>query len=284
MNNEVIDGILTFDELLEDDYYRSEFEKRVQQRLNIESHSDVKGGENTMNEEVQKPNEGEEPQGAIMQAAEPPKAEAPAPVDDPATEKTKTDKGTEGEAPEPAKEMTAEQFALYNETLRRVSKTAKAGIPERYNAFEDAEVKALVKGEIMAGKTPNVKEIAAGVVSRHTPTPEPEPQTGQESKTIAADNTEFTALKVENALLKAGITSERIDAATKLFIAEGGDIGKIGEFVARYPEWHKQEGEVVFSKAPPVGGNTAPMPASRPALNDFERRVAEVRRKAGLDY
>lgn len=37
-------GILTFDELLEDDYYKSEFEKRVNQRLEDtkNSHPDVK--------------------------------------------------------------------------------------------------------------------------------------------------------------------------------------------------------------------------------------------------
>ena len=34
MNTEIIDEILTFDELLEDDYYKAEFEKRVQKRLN----------------------------------------------------------------------------------------------------------------------------------------------------------------------------------------------------------------------------------------------------------
>lgn len=33
MNTEIIDGILTFDELLEDDYYKAEFEKHVQERL-----------------------------------------------------------------------------------------------------------------------------------------------------------------------------------------------------------------------------------------------------------
>lgn len=45
---------MTFDELLEGDYYRSEFEKRVQERLNIEnSHPDVKGEEQTMDGIVQ---------------------------------------------------------------------------------------------------------------------------------------------------------------------------------------------------------------------------------------
>lgn len=40
---EVINGILTFDELLEDDYYKSEYEKRVQQRLN-EYNKNSEGG------------------------------------------------------------------------------------------------------------------------------------------------------------------------------------------------------------------------------------------------
>lgn len=38
-NTEIIDGILTFDEILEDDHYREEFEKRVQQRLDEYSHN-----------------------------------------------------------------------------------------------------------------------------------------------------------------------------------------------------------------------------------------------------
>ena len=54
MNTEIIDGILTFDELLEDDYYKAEFEKRVQERLEDKtiSRSGVKG-EQTMEQEVQ---------------------------------------------------------------------------------------------------------------------------------------------------------------------------------------------------------------------------------------
>lgn len=45
METEIIEVPLTFEELLEDDYYKSEFEKRVQERLEeYNSHSDVKGG------------------------------------------------------------------------------------------------------------------------------------------------------------------------------------------------------------------------------------------------
>ena len=55
------------------------------------------------------------------------------------------------------------------------------------------------------------------------------------------------SLKAELALLKAGILTERIDAAKKLFIAEGGDLSKVAEFAAKYPEWQTaQEGRVVL--------------------------------------
>lgn len=272
MDTEIIDGILTFDEILEDPYYKEEFEKRVQQRLeDRESHSDVKGGTETMNE-VQ--TQGEEKQQAPEQAVTEPQQE-PAPAEHPAAEKTETEKEEETTA-EPAREMTAAQFDLYNETLRRVSKTAKAGIPGRYNAFEDTEVRAAVKQQVMAGETPDVKEIAAGVIARLTSSPTP--TTEQEES-----DTEVISLKAENALLKAGITPERIDAAKRLFLAEGGDLSKVTEFVAKYPEWQKREDGVVFSKAPPVGGKTAASHASPPVLNDFEKRVAEARKKAGLD-
>ena len=49
---ETIDGTLTFDEILEDDYYNAEFEKRVQQRLeDIKNNST--GGQQPMDEQVQ---------------------------------------------------------------------------------------------------------------------------------------------------------------------------------------------------------------------------------------
>ena len=241
-------------------------------------------------EEVQKPVEGEETKQETEGAASQPPVETPAPAGDPAAEKTDAEKAEESkeEVAEPAREMTAEQYAKYNETLRRVSKTAHAALAERYNAFEDSDVKAAVKQAVMDGKEPDIAEITAGIVAKRTtppaeePTPPPEPQTEKkdEGKDPAA---EVTALKVENALLKEGITPERVDAATKLFIAEGGDLGKVKEWVAKYPEWHRQEGEVVFSKAPPVGGKTAPTPADHHELNDFEKKVAEARKKRGLD-
>ena len=276
MNKEIIDGILTFDELLEDDYYRSEFEKRVQERLDIKnSLPDVKGGEETMNEPVQT-NEGEVKQ-ETPQAVETPATEAPAPAENPAAKETETAKAEEnGAQTEPAREMTAQQFEQYNETLRRVSKAAKAGLPTRYNAFEDAEVKALVKQQVMAGETPNIKSIADGVVTRLAPKPEPKPEEN-------TANAEVLSLKAELALLKAGITPERLDAAKALFIAEGTDLGKVNEFVAKYPEWHKQEGEVVFTKAPPIAGKTAPTPAGHQHLNDFEKKVAALRKARGYD-
>ncbi len=234
---------------------------------------------------VQNP-EGEvkEQQGAAQQPESQPSKEAtpPAPAANPTAESTTaTTENKDGnpQQEEPAKEMTAAQFEQYNETLRRVSKTAKAGLPGRYNAFEDAEVKALVKQQILAGETPSVKDLAAGVVTRLTPAPEPKPE---EPKTQNAD-AEVLSLKAENALLKAGINPERIDAATKLFIAEGGDLAKVSDFVAKYPEWGKSGQGVVFTKAPPVAGKTAPNPTSQPVLNDFEKKVAAARKARGLE-
>ena len=284
MNTEITDGILTFDELLEDDYYKAEFEKRVQERLNIKnSHPDVKGGTNTMDGQVQQPNEGEvKNPGEVKVDAQP--TEQPKTTENPAVEKTDAETQGKEEPKEPAREMTAEQFELYNETLRRVSKTAKASLPDRYNAFEDTEVKATVKATVMKGETPNIKELAAGVVTRLTKKEEPSAQPSTEepkAKTDPAD--EVLNLKAENALLKAGITTERIEAAKKLFIAEGADFGKVDEFVAKYPEWKAQEGaRVVFSKAPPLADKTVATPGGQPVLNDFEQGVAAARKKAGL--
>lgn len=284
MNTEITDGILTFDELLEDDYYKAEFEKRVQERLNIKnSHPDVKGGTNTMDGQVQQPNEGEvKNPGEVKVDAQP--TEQPKTTENPAVEKTDAETQGKEEPKEPAREMTAEQFELYNETLRRVSKTAKASLPDRYNAFEDTEVKATVKATVMKGETPNIKELAAGVVTRLTKKEEPSAQPSTEepkAKTDPAD--EVLNLKAENALLKAGITTERIEAAKKLFIAEGADFGKVDEFVAKYPEWKAQEGaRVVFSKAPPLADKTVATPGGQPVLNDFEKAVAAARKKAGL--
>lgn len=243
-----------------------------------------------MDGQVQQPNEGEvKNPGEVKVETQP--TEQPKTVENPATE-NKTDGEAQGkEEPkaepknddpkgkeEPAREMTAEQFELYNETLRRVSKTAKASLPERYNAFEDTEVKTLVKQKVMQGETPSVKELAASVVTRLTAQPSTETPKAQ---TNPAD--EVLNLKAENALLKAGITTERIDAAKKLFIAEGADFAKVNEFVAKYPEWKAQEGaQVVFTKAPPLADKTVATPGGQPVLNDFEKAVAAARKKAGL--
>lgn len=287
MNTEITDGILTFDELLEDDYYKAEFEKRVQQRLDIQqnSHPDVKGGTNTMDEqEVQKPNEGEQITPGAAQAVQEPQT-PPATTDDPAVETTDTaQQGKEETAQEPAREMTAEQFGLYNETLRRISKTAKASLPDRYNAFEDTEVKTLVKQQVMQGEKPNVKELAASVVTRLTHKEETTPPPSTETQEATPEPTdEVLSLKAENALLKAGISTDRIEAAKKLFIAEGANFDKVAEFVAQYPEWGAQSGRVVLGKAQPLADKTAPTPGNPPVLNDFERKVKEARKKAGLE-
>lgn len=248
-----------------------------------------------MNGEVQQPNpEGEvKEQVAAPEAAavEQPAPEQPAPAEateNPAVENTETaqqEKAAEDAAKEPAREMTAEQFDLYNETLRRVSKTAKAKLPDRYNAFEDTEVKTLVKQKVMAGETPSVKELAESVVARMTKKAEPtEPKPNPEQKAATDTAAELIELKAENALLKAGITTERLDAAKKLFIAEGAHFDKIDEFVAKYPEWHAQEGRgVVLSKAQPLSGKTAPNPGGQPVLNDYEAKVQALRKARGYN-
>lgn len=273
------DDILTFDEILDDPYYKAEFDKRVQQALDIKNtHSEVKGGQTTMDGQVQK-TEGEiKEEVAAQPTAAPEATENPAA----ATETKTAEQQTDAQQPEPAKEMTPAQFEQYNETLRRVSKTAKAGLPDRYNAFEDAEVRAAVKQQVMEGKTPDIKALAAEVIAKRT-APAPEPQTETKPQEQPKSDNEVLSLKAENALLKAGILPERVDAATKLFIAEGGDLDKIADFVAKYPEWQKTEGGVVFTKASPVAGKTAPTPAGQPVLNDFEKKVAAARKARGLD-
>ncbi len=285
MNTEIIDGILTFDELLEDDYYKAEFEKRVQQRLDIQqnSHPDVKGGTNTMDGQVQQQNpEGEIKQGEATATTEP--QATPTATENPAVEATDTaQQGKEETAKEPAREMTAEQFDLYNETLRRVSKTAKASLPDRYNAFEDTEIKTLVKQQVMQGEKPSVKELAAGVVTRLTHKEEATPPSTETTKATPDPTDEVLSLKAENALLKAGISTERIEAAKKLFIAEGANFDKVDEFVAAYPEWGASSGRVVLGKAQPLADKTAPTPGNPPVLNDFERKVKEARKNAGLE-
>lgn len=238
-------------------------------------------------EKNQLPNEGEIKDKDIV-PAEPggttPPAEPPAstPAADPAAKHTETEKPKEATpaTAEPAKEMTAEQFELYNETLRRVSKTAKTGLQARYNAFEDAEVKASVKQQIMAGETLDIKGIASNVVAKLTPKADPAP--ANKTKT---NNNEVAELRAELALVKAGIVPERLEAAKKLFISEGGDPAKVADFVKQYPEWQAQQqaaGGVSFSKAQPVNGKTAPPSNTPPVMNDFEKRVYEARKARGL--
>lgn len=241
-------------------------------------------------------NEGEIKVVENAPVAEPAPVVEPAPVatttepektENPTVKKTDTAKPTE-ETPapaEPAKEMSADQFELYNETLRRVSKTAKTDLQGRYNAFEDTEVKALVKQQIMAGEKPSIKDIAAGIVTRLTPKAEPKPEQKAEPQTTKTDNAdEVASLKAELALLKAGIVPERIEAAKKLFLAENGDPDKVAEFVEKYPEWKAGQANngVTFTKAQPVNGKTAPNPSNQPVMNDFEKKVYEARKARGL--
>ncbi len=280
---EIIDGILTFEELLEDEYYNSEFEKRVQERLDIyNSHPDVKGEIHTMDDQVQNKTEGKIEKGDATTAQE--LQATPTATGNPTVEATDTaQQGKEETVKESAREMTAEQFDLYNETLRLVSKTAKASLPDRYNAFEDAEIKTLVKQQVMQGERPSVKELAASVVTRLTHTEEATPPSTETTEAMSDPTDEMLNLKAENALLKAGILTERIEAAKKLFIAEGAHFDKVGEFVAAYPEWGASSGRVVFGKAQPLADKTAPTPDNPPVLNDFERKVKEARKKAGLE-
>ncbi len=186
---------------------------------------------------------------------------------------------------EPAREMNAEQFDKYNEALRRISKTAKSGLETRYNAFEDTEVKAAVKKAVMAGETPDIKAIATSVIERHTQPPASTPVAETETieSTTDTSNNEVLSLKVENALLKAGVKADRLEAATKLFIAEGADPSTAAEWIKKYPEWGNQDGGVTFTQAPPVAGKTAPTPNDQPPLTDFEKRVKAARKARGLD-
>lgn len=236
-----------------------------------------------MDGQVQQQNpEGEIKQGEATATTEP--QATPTATENPTVEATDTaQQGKEETAKEPAREMTAEQFDLYNETLRRVSKTAKASLPDRYNAFEDTEIKTLVKQQVMQGEKPSVKELAASVVTRLTHKEEATPPSTETTKATPDPTDEVLSLKAENALLKAGISTERIEAAKKLFIAEGANFDKVDEFVAAYPEWGASSGRVVLGKAQPLADKTAPTPGNPPVLNDFERKVKEARKNAGLE-
>jgi hypothetical protein len=177
--------------------------------------------------------------------------------------------------------MSKEQKELYNSTLRTISAEAHAILKERYNAFEDSEIKEKIKFDILAGNKPKTSEIAKSVVSRVT---QQRQSVKGPSKTETGTNTEILELRAELALMRAGIKPDRIDAAKKLFVAESGKIEDIGNFVDKYPEWKTQETDgVTLQKAPPVGSKTAPTPGTNPVLNDFERKVQAMRKKRGLE-
>jgi len=271
------DDILTFDELLTDEYYKSEFEKRVQERLDINNpYSGVNRGE--IMDNIQK-KQGENP--VIISPILTDIIKQETITENPAVKTTESEKLKEqAKVPnEPLKGFNKEQFELYNETLKSVSKAAKAGLNTRYNAFEDAEVKAAVKAIILENKKPNSKDIAADVVKRLA-----SKEKNPELKSKTANNEELIELKAELALVKGGITPERLEAAKKLFLSEGGDVGNVDAFVAKYPEWQAKNKGVTFSKAPPAAGKTAPAPNNAPILNDFERKVATARKARGLPY
>lgn len=197
--------ILTFDELLEDDYYRSEFEKRLQQELDIKiSHSDVKGG------------------GKIMDNVQ------------------KVDEETNAAQSAPVQEVTPSSAPTKPEKAPTDNPTAKPTDAETHSDAKPPE-------------KPNQSDEVMG-------------------------------LKAELALIKAGIIPERLEAAKKLFLAEGGDETKAAEFVEKYPEWKSGAGTgISLHKAPPVTSKTAPNPLNAPVLNDFEKRVAAMRKKVGLN-
>ncbi len=282
MDTEIIDGILTFDELLEDDYYNAEFEKRVQERLEDKknSQSGVKG-EQTMEQEVQTTTPtGGQAQGtaATEQQTTPPTPNATADNPTANTEPVKPEADTIGDE---HKGMTAEQFKLYNETLRGIAVVSGS------NAFENAEVKALVKQQVISGATPDAKEIAASLTANRQAqsTATAEPQADQHTQMPNGGNAdELKAIKAELELMKAGIAPERLDAAKTLFLAEGGDLSHVSDFVAKYPEWKSGANSgVTFSQAAPVDGRTAPTPNGQPVMNDFERKVYEARKARGLE-
>lgn len=277
---EIIDGILTIDELLQDDYYKAEIEKYVQQRVEDKNSQSGVKGVNTMEQENQTTTPtGEQAQGtAAAQTATPPIPNATADNPTATTETAETETDTIGEE---HRGMTAEQFKLYNETLRSIAAVSGS------NAFENAEIKTLVKQQVISGATPDPKVIAASLTANRqdqsTATAEPNTeQTTQTPKDGAVG--ELKAIKAELALMKAGIAPERLDAAKTLFLAEGGDLSQVSDFVAKYPEWKSGANNgVTFTQAAPVDGRTAPTPNGQPVMNDFERKVHELRKARGLE-
>lgn len=222
-------------------------------------------------EDIQNPGE---PAVVKVDGVETPAPETnPAPATDPIVKQEEPAKADEN-APAPAetvKEMSKEQFEKYNDALIKVSKkVAKADIGARYNAFEDSDVKALVKQQIAAGETLDVDNIASSIVTKLSPV---KPEV----------NNEVAELKAELALMKAGIIPDRLEAAKKLFLAEGGDPSKAAEFAAKYPEWGTQPGDIVFEKAPPLGGKTTPNPDNKPVLTEFQKKVEAARKARGLN-
>lgn len=118
--------------------------------MNIKnSHSDVKGGTNTRDGEVQNPEREVEKQSEVK-TGEPHNGQ-PNDAANPTVEET--DEGTHDKTAEDrAKGMTEEQFEAYNTALRLVSKAATAGLTDqRYNAFEDGEIKRIVKQQVIVG-------------------------------------------------------------------------------------------------------------------------------------
>lgn len=234
-------------------------------------------------------------EGEVIDKVEEGGSESQAPETNPATatenpaeanteENGQADKGEPVPIPEPVKEMTIEQFESYNAALRAISKTTRAGLTTRYNAFEDSEVKAQVKAQVIAGQKPDIKAISESAIKRHTVNAaQPAPVSTEDTSKPQGDSSEILSLKAENALLKAGVRTDRLEAATKLFLAEGGDVSKTAEFLQKYPEWHSEAGGVTYTQAPPIGGRTTPNPTAKPIMNDFERKVAAARKKAGLE-
>lgn len=250
---EIIDGSLTFDELLEDEYYNAEFEKRVQQRLDIQknSHPDVKGGLTTMDGQVQTTPQGEtanpvEEQGSIGDPGL--SAEQINTMEHPAIEPTDTaQQGKTNETPEPPKEMTAQQFEQYNEALRGISKTAKRGLPDRYNAFEDAEIKATVKATVMKGEKPNVKELAASVVTRlthkeeTTPPPSTETSEATSGSTYIADIGAWGLFLMQVCtIVHAAFSSER-EGYARIAHAKNKVVLRRVAFLHEFEEWASAE-------------------------------------------
>ena len=205
------------------------------------------------------------------QAADPAQ-EGAKPQDDPPKQE---DGKSEGDKPR----MTKEQVRTYNDTLRQISKSVNAETKSGYNAFADKEVQQEVKRAVLAGETPKTEDLTKTAVAKF-----PSPKQAAPAPESKASN-EVAALRAENALIKAGVRLDRIESATKLFIAEGASVDKVADFVARFPEWSQAQAadtKPVVGKAPPVNTPTAPSNTKTPPLNEFQKKVLEIRRARGL--